>query len=351
MNRTKWVSAAVVLATVALGVATALPAEAASTKSIAVPDATGGVAVDVSTGRVYVGTTPSYTGPIEQWNSSGGVAMVDVKKKKVVKAVTIFTQLSYAIGSSVADVEVNPNSNDLWVLVGNVTTGQGCSATLYQLDKRSLAVVRHHDLGCSRKIELDPASRAAYLTEAPFYDDRGDDAQPSPPGAVVAVDGATGNVRRATVPSPTTGVFNVTEGYFSTSIAFNSRNRRLYVVGQGTAWAYTTSLDLVHTTALSYPTDAGLDVVADPVENYVYVADRNTLTELSGTTDEVTRTSVQGGGAMVIDPKAGVLYRGTNTVKLSTLRSVGQQARAVAAVDPRHHTRYAVTSGRLYVSR
>ncbi|HEY5822034.1 MAG TPA: hypothetical protein VIT20_08660 [Propionibacteriaceae bacterium] len=347
----RWTPAAAVLASAALIVAAALPADAATT-SIAVTDATGPAAVDVLSNRVYVGTTPADPGPVEHWNSSAGVAQVDLMTKKVVKSVTVLTLLSYAIGAGVSDVEVSPTSKDLWVLVGAVTTGYGCYATLYQLDKNSLASVRKYDLGCTRKIELDPTSRLAYLTEAPLYNDVGDDAQPVTPATVVVIDGASGTVRRADIPAPTRPVFSITEDYQPTSIAFNLRNRRLYVVGQGSAWVYSTKLALLHTTELGYGTDKPLSAAANPVTNQIYVADRDKVTELSGRTDEVTRTSVlSGDSSMVIDPRATVLYRGTNTINLDTLRSVGQQKRVIQAVNPFTRTRYSVGSGQLYAER
>lgn len=351
----KWTPAAVLVAAAALVVGTALPAHAATT-TIAVPDGAGSVAVDVVTGRAYVSTAPTPpagTDPPPSWDYGLGIAQVDVKSKKVVKAVTLLTiTASSTIAAGVADVEVSSVSNDLWVLVGFNGSGELCLATLYQLDKRTLATVRQHRVGCARKIELDPTSRWAYLTEAPFYDDRGENAQPLAPATVVAINGASGDVRRAEAPASAAPVFSVTVRYLPSSIAFNRRTNQLYLVGQSTAWVFTTKLALVRTIPLDHPAEAALSVAANPVSNQVYVADRARVTEISGRTGKVTRTAgLAGDSTMVIDIGANVLYRGTNTVKLSTLRSVGQQPRVVQAVHPLTHARYSTGLGNLYVDR
>lgn len=350
--------AATLLVSTSLLLAGTLPADAASTRAIAVTDVSGPVAVDVASGRVYVGTTPTpppTTDPVVEWNSSGGVAQVDVRSKRVIKSVTLFTLQSSAIGAGVSDVEVNPLSPDLWVLVGQVTTGFGCSAELYQLDKKSLATVRTFELGCTRKVEVDPTSRTVFLTEAPFYDDRGDDAQPVTKGTIVKINGANGDLKRVDVPSPTTGVSNVTEGYFATSIAFNLRDRQVDVVGQGRIWRYSTALKLRGTTTLDYPTDSSLQATVDPLTDRLYVTDGSTLTELADRTGVVRRAAVLTGRSLVLDVGANLLYLGSHdgstVVNLKTLLPVRQETRAVSAVDPLTHARYSVTTGLLHLDR
>lgn len=342
------------LACVALVVSAPIPAAGATT-SIAVPDGTGPAAVDTSTRFVYVGTTPSPPAnpePGQDWNSSAGVAKVDPSTNKVVSSVTLSTLSSSAIGESVADVKVNSVLNDLWVLVGAVDTGGGCGSTLYQLHKKTMATVRAYALGCARKIELDPTSQWAYLTEAPFYDDRGENAQPVVKGTVVAINGATGSVSRASLPSPTSGVYSLADQHLPTSIAFNRKNYGIYVVGQGTAWVFTTKLRLVHTTALGYAIDSPLSAAANLTTNLIYVTDGKKVSEISGPTGDITRTSVVGGGStMVIDTSANVLYLGTNTINLSTLRSTGKQPYKVQSVDSATHARYYAASSALYITR
>ncbi len=346
----KWIPAQL-LVTAALVIAAALPADAATT-SISVAAGTGPASVDTSTKLVYVGTTPpSPSAPANEWTSSAGVAQIDPVTKKVVKAVTISTLLSYVMSEYVSDVKVNPTTNDLWVLTGGVAVG-GCWSTLYQLHKKTLAKVRSYKLGCARKIELDPTSQWAYLAEAPFYNDLGENAQPVTKGNVVAIDGATGTVSRAIVPSPTSGVFSITEGHRMISIAFNRKNYGLYVVGQGTMWAYTNKLKLVHTTKLSYSPDSVLKTAANLTTNQIYITDGVKVTEISGVTGEITRTSVVGGGStMVIDTSSNVLYLGTNTINLSTFTSTGKQAYLVQAVDPSTHARYWAGSATLNITR
>ncbi|MET1007937.1 MAG: hypothetical protein ABWX96_20465, partial [Propionibacteriaceae bacterium] len=69
-------------------------------------------------------------------------------------------------------------------------------------------------------------------------------------------------------------------------------------------------------------------------------------------TGNITRTSVLAGGStMVIDTSSNVLYLGTNTVKLSTLKSTGKQPYRVGAVDPTTHARYLVENSTLYITR
>ena len=181
------------LASAALVAATALPAYAAVT-SIIVPAGIGPAAVDTTTKLVYVGTTPTQpAGPGEAWTSSAGVAKVDPSTKKVVKSITISYLLDTRRVQSVSDVKVSSSSNDLWILVGGIDVANGCWSKLHQLDKSTLATIRRYNLGCSKKIELDPTSRWAYLTEAPLYDDRGQNAQPLTKATVVAINGATGS--------------------------------------------------------------------------------------------------------------------------------------------------------------
>jgi hypothetical protein len=347
---------AVLIASAALVVATTLPANAA-TKSISVTDGTGPAAVDTKTKLVYVGTTPSpppNPEPGQDWNSSAGVAKVDPSKKtKVVKSVILDTLQSNAIGEFVADVKVSSAFKDLWVLVGRIDTGGACGSRLYQLKKTSLATVRTYNLGCARKIELDPTSRLAYLVEAPLYGDEGENAQPLTKASVIAVNGGNGVVTRAGVPSPTTGVTSFQEQYFPTSIAFDRKNYGIYVVGQSTVWIYTTKFKLVHTTKVDYAADATVLAAANRTTNLIYFSDGETLTEIFGPTGNVRRTSVvSGGSTMVIDTKSNVLYLGTNTVRLSTLLATGkQQPHQVQSVDPRTHARYSAESSKLYITR
>lgn len=282
-----------------------------------------------------------------------GVAMVNPLTKRVVKAVTLSTLMSYAMAEFVSNVKVSSASNDLWVLVGWIDVANGCRSALYQLNKASLVTVHTYKLGCSRQVELDRTSRWVYLTEAPFYDDRGQDAQPLTKATVVAINGSTGAVNRAAVPSPTSGIFSPEEHYEPTSIAFDRKNYGIYVAGQGTVWIYTTKLKLVHVTALNYDPTSALVVAANLTTNLIYVTDGKVLTEIFGPTGNVRRTSVlSGGSTMVIDTKSNVLYLGTNTVRLSTLLSTGKpQPHRVQAVDPSTHARYSVESSKLYITR
>jgi hypothetical protein len=349
-----WTPGAVLLATAALVVGSALPASAATT-AIAVPDATFGVAADVGTGRVYVGTAPTPppgTDPLDEWVSSAGVAQVDAKTKKVVKSATLLTSMSAAVGYGVYDVEVNPISNDLWVLVRSGTIDYRCGGALYQLDKRSLKGVRRYDVGCADTVELDPTSRSVYLLAGSSSIYVGNDDY-RPEATLVAVNGATGGIRRADVTSDG-GWGSPGQQPVPTSTAFNPRNQRLYV-GKGNAVAaYTTKLALARTVKVSHPVDA---VAVNPLTNLAYATDGTKLTEISGRTTKVTRTATLGGdstglnGAAVIDVGANVLYLGTNTIKLSTLRLVGQRPHAVEAVNPFTHARYSLAPDRLYVDK
>jgi len=343
--------ACLVAAGVTLG-ATALPATAATT-TVTVPDATRGVSVDAGTGRVYVGTQPSPPpdiDPFHEWVSSAGVAQVDVRTKRVVNSVTLFTSMSSAIGFSVSDVEVSSTSNDLWVVVGSVSLAYQCGGTLYQLDKRSLATIRTYDVGCARRVELDPTSRSVYLVAGPPEFLFGNDS--AQPANLVAVNGATGDVRRAVVPAQTAAGDSSGDLYRPSSLAFDPRNDRLYLVGAGnTLWVYTKELVPARTVTLGYPTSSPLSVVADPAKNRVYVTDGATLTEISAQKERVARTAQLAGSGIVIDPRANLLYLGTNTVKFSTLRSIGQQPRPVQAVDPSTHARFFVAPGLLYIDQ
>ena len=267
--------------------ATALPAHAA-TRSITITDGTGPAAVDTKTKLVYVGTTPSPP-PGQEWNSSAGVAKIDPSKKKIVGSVILSTIQSFAIGEFVADVKISPSSKDLWVLVGEIDSGGGCTSKLYQLRKTTLSTVGTYDLGCARKIDLDPRSRWAYLTEAPYYDDRGENAQPITIGTVVAINGATGAVNRMNLPSPRSGITSFQEQFLPTSIAFDRKNYGIYVVGQGTVWIYTTKLKLVHTTKVDYPVEATVLAAANLTTNLIYFCGGQTLTEIYGPSGSVRR--------------------------------------------------------------
>jgi hypothetical protein len=348
-----WTPGAVLLATAALVVGTALPAGAATT-AIAVPDATYGVAADMGTGGVYVGTAPTPppgTDPLDEWVSSAGVAQVDAQTKKVVRSATLLTSRSAAVGYGVYDVEVNPISNDLWVLVGSGTIDYQCGGALYQLDKRSLTSVRRYDVGCAGTVELDPTSRSVYLLAGSSSIYVGNDDY-RPKATLVAVNGATGGIRRVDVTSDG-GWGSRGQQPVPTSTAFNPRNKQLYV-GKGNAVAvYTTRLALARTIRVGSPADS---VAVNPVTNLVYATDGTKLTEISGRTTTVTRTATLSdssglNGAAVIDIGANVLYLGTNTIKLSTLRLVGQRPHAVEAVNPFTHARYSVAPDRLYVDK
>jgi hypothetical protein len=350
----KWTPAAVLLATAALAVTTALPASAATT-TVAVPDATQGVAVDVVTGRVYVGTEPTpppETSPFDEWVSSAGVAQVDGTTKKVVKSATLLTSRSAVVGYGVYDIEVSPVSNDLWVLVGNGTIDYQCGGDLYQLDKRSLKTVRVYDVGCAKTVELDPTSRSVYLLAGSQQIYVGNDDY-RPEATLVAVNGATGGVRRVDVTSDG-GWGAPGQQPVTTVTTFNPRNQQLYV-GKGNAVAvYTTKLALARTVKVSHPVDT---VAVNPLTNLVYATDGAKLTEVSGRTNTVTRTAALSGASSargreaVIDVGANVLYLGTNTIRLSTLRLVAQQPFVVQAVNPLTHARYAVAPGHVYVGR
>ena len=341
---------ATLLTSAALLAATTLPASA-STVSIPVPGATSLVAVDTSTKLVYVGTTPAAPPDRPDVNSSAGVSVVDPSTRKVVKAVALDYLQSYGMGEGVADVAVSAQSRDLWVLVGWGDTAGGCWSKLYQLNKTSMATIRTYSLGCSSKVEVDPTSEWAYLTEAPQYADQGGaSAPPVTKGSVVAVNGATGAVTRAVLPSP--AVPSAGDHYDPTSIAFDRYNYGIYVVGQNHVWVYTTKLQLVHTTTLGYSTFSGLSAAANRVTNRIYVTDGRVVSEISGPTGNVTRTSVLGGGStMEIDTGSNVLYLGTNTISLSTLTSTGKQTYKVAAVDSTTHARYWAAPSQLYVTR
>lgn len=349
----KWTPVAVLLATAALVAGTAMPAAAATTSTVTVPDATQGVSVDALSGRVYVGTRPSPPpdiDPLDEWVDSAGVAQVDVKTGKVVRSRTLLTSRSPIFAYAVADVEVSSTSNDLWVLVSAFNIFSECGSTLYQLDKRSLAITRSYGIGCASAVELDPTSRTAYLVAgADRIYNGSDDYQPE--ATLVAVNGATGAVRKVDA-KPSSGVGPNGDPVLPTSIAFNARNQRLYLVGAGSAaLVYTPKLTLAGTLPLDYPTGDSLAVAANPVTNLVYVTDGAKVTEISGRTGKATRTAALSGGGRVIDVGANVLYLGANTVKLSTLQSVGQRPRPVQAVNPLTHVRYSVAPGQLYVDR
>lgn len=345
-----WTPGAVLLATVALVVGTALPAGAATTTAIAVPDAAYGVAVDLATGRAYVGTAP--TDPLGEWTSSAGVAQVDAKTKKVVTSATLLTSRSVAVGFGVYDVEVNPVSNDLWVLVGSGTIDYQCGGTLYQLDKRSLKGVRRYDAGCSRTIELDPTSRSVYLLAGSRSLYVGNDDY-RPEATLVAVNGGTGAVRRVDVTSDG-GWGSPGQEPVPTSTAFNPRNKQLYVGKGSTVAVYTTKLALARTITLGRPAGS---VAVNLATNQVYATDGTAVTEISGQTNKVTRTATLSGASAAFDPRAvidlgaNVLYLGSNTITLNTLRLTGQQPHEVQAVDPFTHARYAIAPNNLYVDK
>ncbi len=349
----KWIPA-VLLSAAALAFTTAVPADAA-TRSITVPYGTGPAAVDTKTKLVYVGTTPPEPpnpDPGPGSYSSAGVAKIDPAKKKVIKSVLVNAIETAGNTEFLLDVKVSPISKDLWVLVGIVDNVGGCYASLYQLKKTTLKTVRSYPFGCAKKIELDPTSRRVYLTEAPHYDALGvDDPPPYSPGTVVAIDGATGHVSRATLPSPSVPAY--AEGYFPTTVAFDSGNHGVYVAGQSRLWKYTTKLKLVQTSVIDYPADASLRAAANGSTNLIYLSDQVKLTEISGPSGNVRRTSVLGGGStMVIDTKSNVLYLGQNTVKLSTLLATGkQQPFEVQSVDPTTHARYSFGSSQLQIKK